>query len=143
MNVDEVLKHPCKPRMLRHYTGTLTDIRPKGDTYFFFDGLDRENDPNYLVYGSDRTRLYAVSSDAGQDGYSGCVNEYDLSQKKPVLLSHQPAYGNGPCYLTLSPEWFSVDMMAFLCYHKKGGYALLQALFHGSVHRQEETKNHL
>ena len=43
VNIDEVLKHPYKPRMLRHYTGTLTDIRPKGDTFYFFDGLDREN----------------------------------------------------------------------------------------------------
>ena len=43
VNVDEVLKHPYKPRNLRHYTGTLTDIRPKGDTYYFFEGLDREN----------------------------------------------------------------------------------------------------
>ncbi len=43
VNVDEVLKHPYKPRNLRHYTGTLTDIRPKGDTYYFFDGLDREH----------------------------------------------------------------------------------------------------
>ena len=40
VNLDEVAKHPYKPRMLRHYTGTLTDIRPKGDTYYFFDGLD-------------------------------------------------------------------------------------------------------
>ena len=41
VNEEEVAKRPYKPRMLRHYTGTLTDIRPKGDTYYFFDGLDR------------------------------------------------------------------------------------------------------
>lgn len=43
VNVEEVLKRPYKPRNLRHYTGTLTDIRPKGDTFYFFEGLDREN----------------------------------------------------------------------------------------------------
>ena len=43
VNVEEVLKRPYTPRVLRHYTGTLTDIRPKGDTYYFFDGLDREH----------------------------------------------------------------------------------------------------
>ena len=36
-------KRPYKPRNLRHYTGTLTDIRPKGDTFYFFDGLDCEH----------------------------------------------------------------------------------------------------
>ncbi len=40
VNVEEVLKRPYQPRILRHYTGTLTDIRPKGDTYYYFDGLD-------------------------------------------------------------------------------------------------------
>lgn len=43
VNVDEVVKRPYKPRILRHYTGTLTDIRPKGDTFYYFDGLDCEH----------------------------------------------------------------------------------------------------
>jgi len=43
VNVDEVLKRPYKPRNLRHYTGALTDIRPAGDTFYFFDGLDCEH----------------------------------------------------------------------------------------------------
>ena len=42
VNEEEVAKRPYKPRMLRHYTGMLTDIRPKGDTFCFFDGLDRD-----------------------------------------------------------------------------------------------------
>jgi galactonate dehydratase len=42
VNEEEVAKRPYKPRMLRHYTGMLTDIRPKGDTFYFFDGLDRD-----------------------------------------------------------------------------------------------------
>ena len=42
VNVDEVVKRPYKPRNLRHYTGTLTDIRPKGDTFYYFEGLDRD-----------------------------------------------------------------------------------------------------
>ncbi len=41
INVDEVLKRPYVPRNLRHYTGALTDIRPKDDTVFFFKGLPR------------------------------------------------------------------------------------------------------
>ena len=40
VNVEEVLKRPYTPRVLRHYTGALTDIRPKGDTYYYFEGLD-------------------------------------------------------------------------------------------------------
>ena len=43
VNVEEVVKRPYKPRNLRHYTGTLTDIRPKGDTFYYFDGLDRDH----------------------------------------------------------------------------------------------------
>ncbi len=43
VNEEEVLKRPYKPRNLRHYTGTLTDIRPKGDTFYYFDGLDRDH----------------------------------------------------------------------------------------------------
>ena len=43
VNVEEIEKRPYKPRNLRHYTGTLTDIRPKGDTFYYFDGLDCEH----------------------------------------------------------------------------------------------------
>jgi hypothetical protein len=43
VNVEEIEKRPYKPRNPRHYTGTLTDIRPKGDTFYFFDGLDCEH----------------------------------------------------------------------------------------------------
>lgn len=39
VNVEEVLKRPYKPRNLRHYTGTLTDIRPKNDVIYYFNGL--------------------------------------------------------------------------------------------------------
>ncbi len=39
VNVEEVEKRPYKPINLRHYTGTLTDIRPKGDTVFYFKGI--------------------------------------------------------------------------------------------------------
>ena len=37
--VEEVEKRPYHPINLRHYTGTLTDIRPKDDTIFYFKGL--------------------------------------------------------------------------------------------------------
>ena len=40
VNEEELKKHPYKPRNLRHYTGTLTDIRPKDDTYYYFKGLE-------------------------------------------------------------------------------------------------------
>lgn len=36
VNVDEVIKRPYTPRNLRHYTGTVTDIRPKDDTVYYF-----------------------------------------------------------------------------------------------------------
>ena len=37
--VEEVEKRPYHPINLRHYTGTLTDIRPKDDTIFYFKGI--------------------------------------------------------------------------------------------------------
>ena len=40
VNVEEVLKRPYTPRILRHYTGTVTDIRPKGDCEYYFKGLE-------------------------------------------------------------------------------------------------------
>jgi len=40
VNVDEVLKRPYTPRNLRHYTGAVTDIRPKDDTIYYFKGLE-------------------------------------------------------------------------------------------------------
>lgn len=40
VNVEEVLKRPYKPRNLRHYTGAVTDIREKGDTIYYFKGLE-------------------------------------------------------------------------------------------------------
>lgn len=40
VNVDEVLKHPYVPRNLRHYTGAVTNIRPKGDCVYYFKGLE-------------------------------------------------------------------------------------------------------
>lgn len=43
VNIDEVMKRPYKPRMLRHYYGTVTDIRPKGDCEYYFKGLENES----------------------------------------------------------------------------------------------------
>jgi galactonate dehydratase len=40
VNVDQLGLHPYKPRMLRHYYGTVTDIRPKGDCSYYFKGLE-------------------------------------------------------------------------------------------------------
>ena len=39
VNIDEVLKRPYTPRNLRHYTGAVTDIRPKDDTVYYFKEL--------------------------------------------------------------------------------------------------------
>ena len=39
INVEEVEKRPYRPINLRHYSGNLTDIRPKGDTIFYFKGI--------------------------------------------------------------------------------------------------------
>ena len=44
INEEEISKHPYKPRNLRHYTGTLTDIRPKDDTIYYFKGLEQYNE---------------------------------------------------------------------------------------------------
>jgi len=40
IEVDEeyIQTKPYVPRSLRHYTGTLTDIRPKDDTVYYFKG---------------------------------------------------------------------------------------------------------
>lgn len=42
IEVDEeyIQTRPFVPRNLRHYTGTLTDIRPKDDTVYYFKGWD-------------------------------------------------------------------------------------------------------
>lgn len=40
VNIDEVEKLPYQPRNLRHYVGTLTDIRAKNDTIYYFKGLE-------------------------------------------------------------------------------------------------------
>lgn len=40
LNEDEIAARPFVPRNLRHYTGTLTDIRPKNDTVYYFKGLE-------------------------------------------------------------------------------------------------------
>jgi galactonate dehydratase len=39
MREDEMLKRPCQPRNLRHYNGTLTDIRRKDDCVCYFKGI--------------------------------------------------------------------------------------------------------
>ena len=42
VNVDEVEKRPYRPINLRHYTGNLTQIRPKNDTVFYFKGIGEQ-----------------------------------------------------------------------------------------------------
>ena len=39
VNVDAVLERPYRPINLRHYTGDLTQIRPKDDTIYYFKGI--------------------------------------------------------------------------------------------------------
>lgn len=41
INEEEVLKRPYVPRNLRHYTGDVTSIRPKGDTVYYFKGIEK------------------------------------------------------------------------------------------------------
>lgn len=42
LNEEYISSRPYVPRNLRHYTGALTDIRPKGDTVYYFKGLENE-----------------------------------------------------------------------------------------------------
>ena len=42
VNEDILKEYPYKPRNLRHYTGNVTSIRPKGDTAYYFEGLNSE-----------------------------------------------------------------------------------------------------
>lgn len=39
LNEEEILKRPYYPRNLRHYTGAVTDIRPKDDCIYYFKGI--------------------------------------------------------------------------------------------------------
>ena len=39
VNVDAVEARPYRPINLRHYTGDLTQIRPKDDTIYYFKGI--------------------------------------------------------------------------------------------------------
>ena len=40
LNEEVLLSRPYVPRNLRHYTGTVTAIRPKGDTHYYFKELE-------------------------------------------------------------------------------------------------------
>ena len=40
INEEECLKHPYQVHTLRHYTGAVTDIRPKDDTIYYFKELE-------------------------------------------------------------------------------------------------------
>lgn len=40
LNEEVIRSHPYKPRNLRHYVGTVTDIRPKDDTIYYFKELE-------------------------------------------------------------------------------------------------------
>jgi len=35
INIEEISKHHFEPKELRHYKGTLTDIRPKNSQSYF------------------------------------------------------------------------------------------------------------
>ena len=39
VNEEVLAEYPYQPRNLRHYTGNVTDIRPKGDALFYFKGI--------------------------------------------------------------------------------------------------------
>lgn len=39
LNEEACLAHPCQPIDLRHYKGTLTNIRPKGESITYFEGI--------------------------------------------------------------------------------------------------------
>ncbi len=40
LNEQNCLKYPFKPIALRHYNGSLTDIRPSGNTSYYFHGIN-------------------------------------------------------------------------------------------------------
>lgn len=40
LDEDLIQTRPYAPHLLRHYTGTLTDIRSKDDTVYYFKGWD-------------------------------------------------------------------------------------------------------
>ena len=43
VNIEAVEERPYHPINLRHYTGNLTEIRPKDDTIFYFKGIGEHN----------------------------------------------------------------------------------------------------
>ena len=42
VNESVLSEYPYRPRNLRHYTGHVTDIRPKGDAVCYFKGMENE-----------------------------------------------------------------------------------------------------
>ena len=40
LNEEACLQYPFQPIDLRHYKGTLTDVRPAGAASFYFEGLE-------------------------------------------------------------------------------------------------------
>lgn len=97
---------------MEFYVGTLTREGGAGILRCSLSGnkleclsvIDGLTDPNYLILHPGRQRLYAVSSDAEGTDTKGCVNEYDLTGKAPLLISRQTTFGNAPCHLTVSPD---------------------------------------
>ncbi len=43
VNESVLSEYPYRPRNLRHYTGHVTDIRPKGDAVCYFKGMENES----------------------------------------------------------------------------------------------------
>ena len=39
LNEENCMKYPFQPIDLRHYKGTLTNVRPKDQTSFYFEGI--------------------------------------------------------------------------------------------------------
>ena len=44
LNEDVLEKYPYQPRNLRHYNNNLTNIRPKGDAIYYFEGIGEKHD---------------------------------------------------------------------------------------------------
>ena len=98
--------------MDRFYVGTFTKLGGQGILVCAIENgritcnqviRDIEN-PSYVILSKDKSKLYAVCSDAQGGVYHSGVCSYDVRENNTVLLQRKASYGEGLCHISLSSD---------------------------------------
>lgn len=115
------------------------------------------NDPlpnaTYVILNRQKTRLYAICSDATDDSPGGSVAAYRVDDKQLILLSRVNTVGAGPCHLCLDSQerflytanYFTGSLSAFALGEQGEIVARIQHICHEghSVHPVRQTAPHV